>query len=121
MDGEAEILIADSADPADAAVKRFGPGSIVYYPAYQHHTIRNVAAAPVTYLMFKWQAAPFEVREPLDTTLSDIGGRFATPRERRERRGSCSRGLRLISASCMLTLPSYSPVLATRPMPTNTT
>ena len=80
LDGEAEILIADSPDPADAAVKRCGPGSFVYYPAYQHHTIRNVAAAPVTYLMFKWQAAPFEVREPLDTTLSDIGGRFAAPR-----------------------------------------
>ena len=81
LDGEAEILIADGPDPADAAVKRYGPGSFIYYPAYQHHTIRNVAAAPVTYLMFKWQAAPFEVREPLDTTLSEIGGRFAAPRE----------------------------------------
>ena len=77
LDGEAEILIANSPDPSVAAVKRFGPGSFVYYPAYQHHTIRNVATAPVTYLMFKWQAAPFEVHEPLGTTLSGIGGRFA--------------------------------------------
>jgi mannose-6-phosphate isomerase-like protein (cupin superfamily) len=77
LDGEAEILIANSPDPSDAAVKRFGPGSFVYYPAYQHHTIRNVATAPVTYLMFKWQAAPFEVLEPLGTTLSGIGERFA--------------------------------------------
>jgi mannose-6-phosphate isomerase-like protein (cupin superfamily) len=77
LDGEAEILIANSPDPTDAAVKRFGPGSFVYYPAYQHHTIRNVSAAPVTYLMLKWQAAPLEVQEPLGTTLSGIGGRVA--------------------------------------------
>jgi uncharacterized cupin superfamily protein len=77
LDGEAEILIANSPDPSDATVKRFGPGSLVYHPAYQRHTIRNVAAAPVTYLMFKWQAAPLEVQEPLGTTLSDIGGRSA--------------------------------------------
>ena len=81
LDGEAEILIANGSDPADAAVKRYGPGSFVYYPAYQHHTIRNVAAAPVTYLMFKWQAAPLEVDHPLETTLSDIDGRFASQRD----------------------------------------
>ncbi len=97
LDGEAEILIATSPDPSDAAVKRFGPGSFVYYPAYQHHTIRNVATAPVTYLMFKWQAAPFEVHEPLGTTLSDIGGRFAEAQAGAAKDASSVRGANVVS------------------------
>lgn len=53
LKGEAEILIVESPDPARARVERLVPGYFVYYPAYQHHTLRNPAASPVTYLMFK--------------------------------------------------------------------
>ena len=74
LDGEAEILVATSADPESAEVKRFVPGSFIYYPAYQYHTLRNTSSAPVTYLMFKWQGAPLEVLSPLATTVAEIGG-----------------------------------------------
>lgn len=61
LDGEAEILIGDSPDPETARVERVPAGAFSYYPAYQHHTIRNAGARPVTYLMFKWRGAPAEI------------------------------------------------------------
>ncbi|HET7805924.1 MAG TPA: cupin domain-containing protein [Pseudolabrys sp.] len=57
LKGEADILIADGPQPDGARVERLRPGSFVYYPAYQHHTIRNSPEAPVAYLMFKWRTA----------------------------------------------------------------
>jgi len=72
--GEAEILIGEGPDPNGAQVKRLRPGSFVYYPAYQYHTIRNTSASPVTYLMYKWQAAPAEVSHPMQTQTFDING-----------------------------------------------
>lgn len=74
LNGEAEIVIADGPDPIDARAERLGAGSFVYYPAYQYHTIRNSSASPVTYLMFKWQAAPTEVDSPIQSKIFDIGG-----------------------------------------------
>src|SRR5262249_47603221 len=52
LDGIAEIHVVDE-DKCEPRVERIPAGSFVYYPAYQHHTIRNPADAPVTYLMFK--------------------------------------------------------------------
>jgi uncharacterized cupin superfamily protein len=63
LDGEAEILIGDNPDPAAARVERVPAGAFSYYPAYQHHTIRNAGAANVTYLMFKWRAPPLETTD----------------------------------------------------------
>jgi len=77
LDGEAEILIPPSPNPDEARIERLVAGSFVYYPAYQYHTIRNTSDRPVTYLMFKWQGAPAEVKTPLPTTVADIGGRMA--------------------------------------------
>jgi uncharacterized cupin superfamily protein len=77
--GEPEILIAESADPAGARIERLLPGSFVYYPAYQYHTLRNSSKAPVTYLMFKWTADPVEADHRLGTTVADIGGIDAPP------------------------------------------
>jgi quercetin dioxygenase-like cupin family protein len=74
LSGEAEILIGEGPDPNGARVERLRPGSFVYYPAYQYHTIRNSSASPVTYLMYKWQAAPAEVSHPMQTKVFDIGG-----------------------------------------------
>jgi quercetin dioxygenase-like cupin family protein len=73
LEGEAEILIATGPDPAGAKVERLHAGEFVYYPAYQHHTIRNSSSAPVVYLMFKWQASPTEVDRPLETKIFDVG------------------------------------------------
>ncbi|MEW9836462.1 cupin domain-containing protein [Mesorhizobium marinum] len=69
LDGEAELIIPDTADPAGARVERLTAGGIAYYPAYQYHTIRNVSSRPVTYLMYKWRAAPKETTGQLGTTI----------------------------------------------------
>jgi uncharacterized RmlC-like cupin family protein len=66
LDGVAEILITDG-DRSEGRVEVLGPGSFVYHPAYQHHTIRNRSDAPVTYVMFKWQSCPLEVEAPLQS------------------------------------------------------
>ena len=79
LSGEAEILIGEGPDPGGARVECLGPGSFVYYPAYQYHTIRNTSGAPVTYLMYKWQAGPAEVNEPMRTKVFDIGGLSPAP------------------------------------------
>jgi quercetin dioxygenase-like cupin family protein len=69
LDGQADILIADGPQPDGARVERLGPGSFVYYPAHQYHTIRNCPEAPVTYLMFKWRAASEKPEQLLGPTF----------------------------------------------------
>lgn len=54
LDGEAELLIADKPSFEGARVEKAGQGAFAYYPAFQHHTIRNSGTEPVSYLMFKW-------------------------------------------------------------------
>ena len=54
LDGEADIEIAASPDDASPRVEMLAPGQFSYYPAWQHHTIRNRSTRPVTYMMFKW-------------------------------------------------------------------
>jgi ectoine hydroxylase-related dioxygenase (phytanoyl-CoA dioxygenase family)/mannose-6-phosphate isomerase-like protein (cupin superfamily) len=73
LDGEAEIVIPRSADEFEPRIQRLTAGGFVYYPAYQYHTIRNVSSRPVTYLMYKWRAAPKETVGQLRTTILDIG------------------------------------------------
>jgi uncharacterized cupin superfamily protein len=65
LEGQAELVITDS--PALHAVRseRLAPGEFVYYPAWQHHTLRNLSTEPVTYLMLRWWAAGFESEPPL--------------------------------------------------------
>lgn len=67
--GEVELRIADSPDDATPRVERVSPGSFVYYPAGQHHTVRNPGSAPVQYLMFKWYAPTSQVASPLGTRV----------------------------------------------------
>lgn len=87
LDGEAEIVLADGPSDEEARVETLRPGEFVYYPAYQHHTIRNAAAAPVTYVMFKWRSAPANSAAPLATGVfrDDLfaPALFAPARERK--------------------------------------
>jgi mannose-6-phosphate isomerase-like protein (cupin superfamily) len=70
LDGEPELVIADRPSADGARIERVSPGTFSYYPAGQHHTIRNPGATPVTYLMFKWHVAGAQRSgEPLGTTL----------------------------------------------------
>jgi len=67
LDGEAELLLADEPSYEGARPKHVGPGDFAYYPAFQHHTIRNNGSVPVTYLMFKWYV---EAAQPSTNPLS---------------------------------------------------
>lgn len=54
LDGEADLLIADRPHYAHARPVRVKAGDFAFYPAFQHHTIRNPGDRPVRYLMFRW-------------------------------------------------------------------
>lgn len=58
--GEVELVIAAGPDDPAPRVEHVGPGSFVYYPSGQHHTVRSAGAAAAGYLMFKWQADPVQ-------------------------------------------------------------
>ena len=69
LNGEADLIISKHAHLDGAQVERVKPGDFVYYPSYQHHTIRAPSENPVTYLMFKWRGESTRVRQMLPTTL----------------------------------------------------
>lgn len=70
LDGEADLLIADRPSPDGARVERVAPGAFAYYPATQHHTIRNPGPGPLTYMMFKWHVAATQPNpDPLGTNI----------------------------------------------------
>ena len=59
LQGEAELIISDGPSTDYARTERLSPGSFIYYPAGQYHTIRNSGVSPITYLMFKWRGDAF--------------------------------------------------------------
>ena len=71
LDGKAELVVASSPDDPNPRVERAAPGRFVYYPAWLHHTIRNVASRPVIYLMFKWS-------DPRSGSVSGSAARHGT-------------------------------------------
>jgi mannose-6-phosphate isomerase-like protein (cupin superfamily) len=70
LDGQAELVIAPDETGLNARCEHLSAGSFVYYSAFQFHTIRNVTATPITYLMFKWTGLPREIEAPLETTIN---------------------------------------------------
>lgn len=54
LDGEADLLLQDSSNPAATRRHRVRRGAVAYYPAQFAHTIQNLSDDPVTYVMFKW-------------------------------------------------------------------
>ena len=77
LHGEVELRITDSPTDSAPRLERVRPGSFVYYPAWQHHTIRNPGTSPVAYLMFKWRAAPSGSPAPLPTAVHHFGSATA--------------------------------------------
>jgi mannose-6-phosphate isomerase-like protein (cupin superfamily) len=55
LDGEAELLVANRPDYEGAKAVHVSTGDFAYYPAQQHHTLRNPGGSPVSYLMFRWR------------------------------------------------------------------
>jgi mannose-6-phosphate isomerase-like protein (cupin superfamily) len=82
LDGEADILIGNSPDPAKACVEHVCAGTFSYYPAYQHHTIRNSSSIPITYLMFKWRGPAAETTGQMKTGIFRLG-ELLTPSPRK--------------------------------------
>ena len=56
LSGEAEIIRPNKEIKKIERREIIRPGSFVYYPAFQSHTINNVSKKPAIYLMFKWQS-----------------------------------------------------------------
>jgi len=73
LSGEAELVVAERPDDPSPRIERIRPGTFVYYPAFQHHTIRNPGTAALGYLMFKWFAPPAGWPGPMPTTLHRFG------------------------------------------------
>jgi len=56
IDGFADLIVAEGPDDQNPQIQRIGAGDLIYYPSFQHHTIRNAESYPLTYLMVKWRA-----------------------------------------------------------------
>jgi mannose-6-phosphate isomerase-like protein (cupin superfamily) len=70
LDGEADLLIADRPEYDGARAVRVATGDFAYYPAGQHHTIRNPGTSPVAYMMFRWnRSASPGAPNPLKASL----------------------------------------------------
>ncbi|MFK7966608.1 MAG: cupin domain-containing protein [Burkholderiaceae bacterium] len=58
LDGSAEVTIVDEADGSTSR-RSLRENCFTYYPSDGvRHTLTNKSSKPVTYLMFKWRAAP---------------------------------------------------------------
>ena len=69
LDGGAELVIPSGPDDSAPRIEPVQPGSFVYYPAFQLHTLRNPTQSPVTYLMFKWRSGVADMGEPLPARI----------------------------------------------------
>jgi mannose-6-phosphate isomerase-like protein (cupin superfamily) len=69
LQGEVELVIPSGPVDTQPRVERLRPGSFVYYPAWQHHTVRNPGAESVAYLMFKWRTAEWGAGNELGTEV----------------------------------------------------
>jgi len=69
LDGKADLLLGDNDDPQAATRHPVTRGDLAYYSAFQFHTLQNTGSAPLSYLMFKWRGAPYEVAEPQKTQV----------------------------------------------------
>lgn len=55
VSGTAELHVAgDAAGTANAERVTMKPGDFAYYPAWDHHTLRNAGDTPLLYTMLKW-------------------------------------------------------------------
>lgn len=87
LDGEPDLVIVDG---SEERVERVSPGTLVYYPRTQRHTIRNGTQRFATYLMFKWAGTEqVEAAPTLETGLHRFAERFSDPAGR----GLAARGL----------------------------
>ena len=73
LQGEADLIISDGPSTDYARTERLSPGSFIYYPAGQYHTIRNSGVSPISYLMFKWRGDALTGGTPAGTRIFHFG------------------------------------------------
>ena len=56
MSGAAELVVANSPRDDNPKIVAAPAGTAIYYPPYQHHTIRNASSEPVRYAMLRWRS-----------------------------------------------------------------
>jgi mannose-6-phosphate isomerase-like protein (cupin superfamily) len=79
LHGEVELIVPSGPNDLSPRVERLRPGTLIYYPSWQYHTIRNPGTSPVGYLMFKWHAPPCGAEARLATEVHRFAD--ATPHE----------------------------------------
>jgi radical SAM protein with 4Fe4S-binding SPASM domain len=77
LSGIAELVIIDSENKTQR-IQQMSPGSFVYYPAGQRHTIRNTTNDCITYLMLKWISEPGNDNKTLDMTIIELPEQLKT-------------------------------------------
>ena len=109
LHGEVELVIPNGPFDPEPRTERLRPGSFVYYPAWQHHTIRNPGARSVAYLMFKWADSRIGARERARHRGRPLRGpRSARLALARSGRAACSTG----PTGCLGKLHAHATVLA---------
>ena len=69
IDGSVDLIIADDSKDRAPKIEHIEHGKCVYYPSYQHHTLRNSGRDSATYLMFKWNSRESNTHEILKTNI----------------------------------------------------
>lgn len=69
LSGEVDLLIVNTTPSQTEKRHRLQPGSFVYYPAHQRHTIHNPGPQNATYLMFKWRSEQADSDSTIETTI----------------------------------------------------
>jgi mannose-6-phosphate isomerase-like protein (cupin superfamily) len=65
MSGAAELIVANSPRDANPRILPAPAGSAIYYPPFQHHTIRNTSSEPVRYAMLRWRSPAISAKKHL--------------------------------------------------------
>jgi len=65
MSGSAELVVPTPERSDLVEIFPAPAGTAIYYPSFQHHTIHNAGADPVTYAMLRWTSAAGGAEKPL--------------------------------------------------------
>lgn len=72
LDGQGELLLGDSSITSEATPKQARAGTLAYYPAWQHHSIRNTGSTALTYLMLRWRGPAAASPQVLPATVTAL-------------------------------------------------
>ncbi len=79
MSGEAELVVAKAPRDPNPKILPAPAGSAIYYPPFQHHTIRNVSSEPVRYAMMRWKSPAISATKHLPARFVPSGWLHVEP------------------------------------------